>query len=179
MRRTLVFAVAAVVVLPVLLAGCGRDVPAVAGTETIAPGDRGDPLEISGTTLDGAPLGLADYRGRVVVLNDWASWCAPCRDEMPALARFAADNPDVAVVGLNVEDEAAAATAFLAETGADFPSIVDRDGSLLRQIPGVPPSALPSTVVLDVQGRVAARVIGPTDPQELADLVEGAAQPAG
>ena len=179
MRRAAVLAAVALLATPVLLTGCGRDAPAVAGTETIAPGERGDPLELSGTTLDGARVSLADYRGRIVVLNDWASWCAPCRDEMPALARFAADNPDVAVVGLNVEDEAAAAAAFLAETGADFPSIVDRDGSLLREIPGVPPSALPSTVVLDAQGRVAARVIGPTDPQELAMLVEGAGQAAG
>jgi thiol-disulfide isomerase/thioredoxin len=129
---------------------------------------------LSGTTLDGTQLSLADYRGRVVVLNDWASWCAPCRDEMPMLAAFAAAHPETAVVGLNVEDETAAARTFLADTGAGFPSIVDKDGSLLRQIPGVPPTALPSTVVIDADGRIAARVIGPTSEPQLQTLVAGA-----
>jgi thiol-disulfide isomerase/thioredoxin len=151
------------------LTGCGRDVPATVGSESIASADRGDPLSISGTTLDGAPLSLADLRGKVVVVNDWASWCGPCRDETPSIVHLADDvNPaDVAVVGINVSDDATAARAFVTEFSMPYPSIVDADGSLLQTIPGVPPSALPSTVVLDRQGRVAARYIGPVDPAAL------------
>lgn len=121
--------------------------------------------------MDGSQVSTADERGSVVVINNWASWCAPCRDEMPGIVAFANDHPEVQVVGLNVEDEASAAQAFAKEYAMAFPSIVDADGSLLRTIPGVPPSALPSTVVLDPEGRIAARVIGPTTPQQLDALV--------
>jgi thiol-disulfide isomerase/thioredoxin len=173
MRRPVIVLVMLVVMS---LSACGRDVPPVVGTSTVPPSDREPAPAISGTTLDGSALDLADYRGRVVVLNNWASWCAPCRDEAPAFAALAAsaDPADVVVVGLNVTDEAPAARAFAAEVGMTYPSIVDKDGALLRTIPGVPPSALPSTVVLDREGRIAAQVIGPTDAAELATLVADA-----
>lgn len=157
------------------VSACGRDTPPVVGTQVIAPDDRGEALELSGETLGDGQFSTADYRGRVIVINNWASWCAPCRDEMPGIVAFAKANPDVQVVGLNVEDETAAAQEFATEFGMAFPSVVDADGSLLRTIPGVPPSALPSTVILDPEGRIAARVIGQTTPQQLDELVAQAA----
>lgn len=172
MPRPLIAVVAGLLAIGVL-AGCGRDVPPVPGTESIAAEERGETLTVAGPTLDGPSLDLADLRGRVVVLNNWASWCAPCREETPTLVDLAAssDPADVAVVGLNVTDEADAARAFVAEFAMPYPSIVDPEGRILAGIPGVPPSALPSTVVLDRQGRVAARIIGAVDPVDLSALV--------
>lgn len=157
-----------------LASGCGRDTPAIPGVEAIDAVDRVQMPAIRGTTLDGQDLDLADLAGSVVVLNNWASWCAPCREEMPQLVALAEADPRVKVVGLNVRDEADAARAFAAELGVGFPSVVDAEGALLRTIPGVPPAALPSTVIVDPAGRIAARVIGPTSLDQLQSLVTGA-----
>jgi len=159
-----------------LLSGCGRDTPAIPGVEVLDPQDRAPMPALAGPTLDGSPLDVADLSGSIVVLNNWASWCAPCRDEMPYLVALAESDPRVRVVGLNVRDEPAAAQAFAVELGVGFPSIVDPEGLLLRTIPGVPPAALPSTVVLDRSGRIAARVIGPTSAEQLQELVDAAAR---
>ncbi|MFM8896374.1 MAG: TlpA family protein disulfide reductase [Actinomycetales bacterium] len=93
---------------------------------------------------------------------------------MPHLVALAESEPSIRVVGLNVRDEPASARAFAAEFGVDFPSIVDADGSLLRSVPGVPPAALPSTLVLDEQGRIAARIIGPASAEQLRQSVDAA-----
>lgn len=167
-------AVALLAVLPLaLLTGCGRDVPPVPGTESVPSADRAEPLSLSGPTLDGGTADVADLRGRIVVINNWASWCAPCRDETPALVALAdsSDPADVAVLGINVTDDRDAAVAFADEFDMSYPSIEDPEGRLLAQIPGVPPSSLPSTVILDREGRVAARVIGETNAIELGTLI--------
>lgn len=128
---------------------------------------------ISGTTLDGSALDLASLRGKVVVLNAWASWCPPCKAEVPAFVALsqAVDPAKVAVVGLDVQDESAAATAFAKEQGMPYPSIVDANGTILPTIPKVPPADLPSTVVIDPQGRIAARIIGATNASDLGNIV--------
>lgn len=165
----------------VVLPGCGREQPAQVGTTVIGVEDRTDLPAISGPTLDGGTLDLADLRGRVVVLNSWASWCEPCRAELPALVDLAAsvDPDEVAVVGLNVSDDQVAARDFADGFGVTYPSIVDPEGTLLPLVPGVPPSSLPSTVIIDRDGRVAVRIIGKVDPESLPGLVAGvAAEPA-
>ena len=165
--------IAVAAVLMVLIAGCGRDPVLTVGTTRIAPADREPAPAIAGPTLDGSTLDLAEYAGRVVVLNNWASWCAPCREEIPILVDAARQRGDgVAFVGLNVSDEQAAASAFVDETGMDYPSIVDPAGALLGTIPGVPAKSLPSTVFIDTQGRVAARVIGEVTAPELASILD-------
>ena len=155
--------------------GCGRDLPAAlqVGTTTIAPADRVAMPPLAGPTLTGGSLDLASLRGKVVVLNSWASWCAPCKEEVPAFVALAgsSDPASVAVVGLNVSDEKAAATEFATTHAMDYPSIVDADGHLLATIPDVPPESLPSTVILDRQGRIAARIIGAAKPDELTAIV--------
>ena len=167
------------------LAACGRDLPASlqVGTSTFAPSDREALPPISGTTLDGQPLSVEQFAGKVVVLNAWASWCGPCKDEVPALVGLAsALDPDVAtVVGLNVSEEAKAAAAFATEYAMPYPSIEDPKGAILPTIPGVPPAALPSTVVIDQRGRIAARIIGAANEAELARIVDSVAaeQPPG
>lgn len=167
-----------------VLSGCGRDQPASAlvGSQTFDPSDREPMPALAGTTLAGRPLDLASLRGKVVVLNTWASWCTPCRTEIPTFVALdeREDPADVAVVGLNVQDDPAAAHDFANDFHMAYPSIEDSDGALLATVPGVPPSALPSTVVLDRDGRIAARIIGEADPGELTRTVDSlVAEPAG
>lgn len=158
------------------LAGCGRDVPASSqvGTTVIAPDDRVKLEGIEGVTSDGEEIALADFSGRVVVLNGWATWCAPCREEMPDLvvADESFDDTLVGFLGVNISDDLQAAADFAMEFGVSYPSIVDEDGSIWAQIPDIPPNALPSTVIVDKQGRVAVRIIGKVDPQTLPGLIQ-------
>lgn len=161
------------------LSACGRDLPASlqVGTATFAPADREAMPPISGTTLEGTSVDLAQLAGKVVVLNAWASWCGPCKEEVPALVDLASSlDPAVAtVVGLNVSDDPTAAAAFASEFDMPYPSIEDPKGAILPTIPGVPPAALPSTVVIDQQGRIAARIIGAADGADLARIVDSVA----
>ena len=155
------------------LTACGRTQPVTAvGITRIAPGEREPMPAVSGALLGGGTGSIAEGAGRVVVLNNWASWCEPCREEIPLLvdAFGKADPSDVLFLGLNVSDEQAAATQFADETGMPYPSIVDADGALLATIPGVPAKALPSTVVIDRQGRIAARIIGPVRGSEITEI---------
>jgi thiol-disulfide isomerase/thioredoxin len=163
-----------------LTAGCGRagagaaSVTASIGVTVYDEADRVEMPRLSGETLAGGSLDLANLRGRVVVLNAWASWCGPCRDEMPVFVALSesADSGNVTVVGLDVKDDPAVARAFAADLGVKYASLLDPDGALLAQVPGVPPGALPSTVVIDRQGRIAARIIGPVTEAVLFPIVE-------
>ena len=130
----------------------------------IAPADRGEPIQASGEDLDGAPLDIAAYRGRVVVANVWASWCPPCRKEMPTVVDLANTLPsdDVAVVGVNIrENGIAAAQSFVREAGMEFPSFYDPSSEVLLGFSeDIGPYSLPSTAILDREGRLAAIVLG-------------------
>ena len=163
-----------------VLGACGRDLPpsALVGASSIPAADRQTMPPISGPTLTGEALDLTSLRGKVVVLNSWASWCGPCADEAPQIAKFraSADPATVAVVGLDVSDKSGDAKDFVAKYGITYPSIVDPEGALLATVPGVPPAALPSTVIIDADGRIAGRVIGATTAQQLRDLVAAASE---
>ena len=180
-------AVAAVVVL--VLAGCtttGADegtrsagqegYVGVQGNLTqIAPADRTELPPVSGTSLEEKPLSTADYRGQVVVVNVWGSWCAPCRAEAPALQRAsAAPKGRAQFVGITTRDnDPAQARAFVRAFGIGYPSIYDPDGkALLVFAQTLPPSAIPSTLLLDQQGRLAARVLGEISELTLVTMVD-------
>ena len=192
-RRT---RVAAVVALPLLLAatacsstpGASSAVPDkgyVSGdgsVRLVAAGSRTGPISLSGTTIDGKPLDLASYRGKVVVVNVWGSWCDPCQREAAALqsAWVARQSKPVQFVGIDIRDQPAAARAFARKKGITYPSLDGSDGSALLAVHGsLSPSAIPSTLVLDRQGRVAARVLGTVTRSTLTGLVDDTlAEPA-
>lgn len=130
----------------------------------IAEADRGEPIEFEGVIETGDTVSSDDYRGEVLVVNFWYAACPPCRLEAPDLEalsqQFAPDG--VRFLGVNIYDQAPTAMSFAEEFGVTYPSILDvNDGAVRLAFAGqVAPNAVPSTLVLDQQGRVAARIAG-------------------
>jgi peroxiredoxin len=130
----------------------------------IPPAERTDPVEFEGVLDTGGTTSSADYAGEVLVVNFWYAQCAPCRVEAPVLA--AADEAfagqDVAFLGVNLYDGAAASRAFADKHGVTYPSaLASEDGAIKLAFAGETPlNAVPVTLVLDKEGRVAARLIG-------------------
>ena len=130
---------------------------------------------LEGTTLDGEPFGPSNLSGKTVVVNVWGSWCGPCRAETPDLVRLANENADrgVRFVGIDTRDNPAAAKAFVRSFRVPYPSIDDPHGAVLLSFRGVvPTSVVPSTVVIDRRGRIAARIIGPVNYLTLSGILD-------
>jgi thiol-disulfide isomerase/thioredoxin len=128
-----------------------------------APGHRALVPDFSGKTLTGTPLSLATYRGKVVVLNFWGSWCAPCRSEGPTLAALSAKySPDgVSFLGVDVEDTPVNAQAFEQGFGITYPSLNDPGQAVAQVVSSVLPiSGTPTTLVIDPTGHVAGAIFG-------------------
>jgi thiol-disulfide isomerase/thioredoxin len=144
----------------------------------VDPADRKQPGEVAGETLDGEPVSLADYAGQVVVVNVWGSWCGPCRKEAPMLAEASRELEEdgVAFLGINTRDQSqAAAQAFVRRFEIPYPSLYDPDGrTLLSFRDSLAMSSIPSTVVVDAEGRAAGRVLGELSRATLDGLVEEA-----
>jgi thiol-disulfide isomerase/thioredoxin len=130
----------------------------------IAQADRGEPVTFSGEIESGDSVSSDDYLGEVLVVNFWYAGCPPCRLEAPDLEALAQQfAPDgVSFLGVNIYDQAPTAMSFAEEFGVTYPSILDvNDGSVRLAFAGqVAPTATPTTLVLDQQGRVAARISG-------------------
>jgi cytochrome c biogenesis protein CcmG/thiol:disulfide interchange protein DsbE len=124
--------------------------------EAVAKGGRPTaPLATLPRLQGGGNASLADYKGKVVVLNVWASWCVPCREEVPLLQKThekIAPRGGV-VLGVDTQDASGKALSFLAERDATFPSLRDRDRSYVREL-GV--TGYPETFLIDRDGRIAA-----------------------
>ena len=130
---------------------------------------------IVGPTLSGGTLSLAQLRGQVVVINVWASWCPPCRAEAPTLERVYGQlrAKGVAFVGIDTRDNQVAGNAYVANFGTTYPNLFDQDGTILLAFRGaLPPAAIPTTIVVDRSGRVAARALGGVDESRLLGLID-------
>lgn len=151
------------------------------GTVTeIAAEDRGAPLEFSGTAVDGSTVSSDDYAGQVLVLNFWYAQCGPCRAEAPLLEEVYADTQDVGAefLGINIYDGPEQAGSFEQTYGISYPSLLMQGDADLKLALAASASvqAAPTTLVLDTEGRVSARIVGQLrEASILRTLVEDAA----
>ena len=146
-------------------AGSGKGYIAGDGSVTEIPADhRGEAIAFDGLLEDGSPVSSADYAGSVLVVNFWYAACAPCRAEAPDLKKISEQFADdgASFLGVNVRDQAASAIAFNDSYEIEYPSVMDVDdgGMQLAFSGSIPPNAVPTTLVLDSSGRVAARILG-------------------
>lgn len=151
------------------------------GTLTVVPTAEREtaPEEFGGPLLDGGEdFTLADAAGDVVVINVWASWCPPCRQEAPDLQEVSVELADSGVqfVGVNTKDTDLQAQQFEDEFGVTYPSVVDPNGeALLAFRDTLPPKSIPSTLVIDREGRLAALALGAISGATLRDIVSDVA----
>jgi peroxiredoxin len=172
-RAALLSAVAAAAALTLSACGSGGTsggsgdtnfVTGADGVATAAKGERADAPDLSGTTVDGGRVDVDDYKGKVVVINVWGSWCPPCRAEAKNFETVYQDvkGKGVSFVGINTRDTGTGpARAFEKEYGISYPSLYDPTGKLMLRFKKgtLNPQAIPSTLVLDRQGRIAARTL--------------------
>lgn len=186
-RPVLLAAVAAAAVLA--LTGCdggaiGAETPASSGQSFVGrsysstfyqPGRRPTAPMVSGTTVNGKHLSLAAYRGDTIVLNFWGSWCAPCRAEAPALGQLSRklQARGVRFVGVDIRDEPDSALAFMQQFNVSYPSISDPNDEIALDFRStVPPADIPTTLVIDRDGRVADRIFGASSYAELLSVID-------
>ena len=191
-RSVLAAGGAAIAALTVGLSGCaqqddlakqakaGDNKNYVAGDGSVtefAKADRKAPVNIKGTLFDGTAVTPQDFVGKVTVLNFWFAACAPCRVEAPILEELHQEfKPQgVQFYGVNLRDEKATADAFDKTFNLSYPSFNDQDGAVLLSVSGiVPPGAVPTTLVLDKEGKVASRVLGEIEKGTLKALITSA-----
>jgi len=170
-------AVLAVVLLTGWATGRASGVTDVAGSTSAvlySAGHRPLAPDFTATTLNGSRLSFSSYRGRVVVLNFWGSWCAPCREEASTLAVTAEQYrpAGVAFLGVDVRDTTASALAFVRDFGIPYPSVNDPGSQITLDFTSVVPIAgTPTTLVIDRTGHIAGAVFGTATYQELTDIL--------
>jgi thiol-disulfide isomerase/thioredoxin len=135
----------------------------------IKASDRIAAPAISGMTLLGTNYTFSI--GKVAVVNVWASWCSPCRAEEPALSALAQMYPEVAFIGILTRDNPVNAEAFVRKRSVPYPTLID-DSILIGFRKSLPANAIPSTVIIDKQGMVAARISGAVTVSSLKELIE-------
>lgn len=157
----------------------GNYVTGTNGVSTVAKADRTDAPKLDGETVDGKTLDTTTLKGKVVVLNVWGSWCPPCRAEAPNFAKVSKEmadaGKDVAFVGINTRDNSKQNAASFEETyGITYPSFFDPDGKQILRFPkgALNPQAIPSTIVLDKDGRIAARTLAAVNEEQLRSMIE-------
>lgn len=130
--------------------------------QVVAPADRADAPSFDGEHLDGTPFDSTELAGDVAVINFWGSWCAPCRVETPDLQAVYAEVQDQGVqfLGVDLKDDRQLASAFMDQAGAEYPSLFDPRGQVAMAFRGFPANAVPSTILLDRDGQVAAVYTG-------------------
>jgi thiol-disulfide isomerase/thioredoxin len=140
--------------------GQRQELPEVAGEDLFDPGER---------------IAASDYEGKVLVINLWGQWCGPCRTEAPEMQKLYEETKDdgVVVLGIDVRDhDRSAPQDFMRDRGLTYPSIYDPSGRSLINLSGYPRSVVPSTIVVDRQGRVAAVFLRELLASDLRPLVD-------
>ena len=191
-RRTVVLAAAVLTGLLLILvlvagwAGSGKsDVTDIGGNTNAviySAGHRPLAPDFTGTTLTGSKLSFSSYRGRVVVLNFWGSWCPPCREEAPTLAVAAEQYQPTGVsfLGVDERDTTASAEAFTRNFGVTYPSVNDPSQEIALDFTAVVPlEGTPTTLVIDRTGHIAGAVIGPATSTELTAILAKVTGKAG
>ncbi|HEU4330504.1 MAG TPA: TlpA disulfide reductase family protein [Lapillicoccus sp.] len=161
------------------MAGDGKGYVAGDGSvQQLPAADRGPAVTLTGTTVEGKPWSMtSDAAGKVVVVNVWGSWCPPCVEELPHLQQvwssYQKASAPVAFIGIDIKESSATAAAFLKASSVTYPSLSDGDsgGQPMLALQGKA-AATPTTLVLDRQGRIAARVLGATTASTLTALVD-------
>ncbi|WP_448318792.1 TlpA family protein disulfide reductase [Streptomyces sp. CO7] len=191
-RRRAQAAAATAAAAALLLSACGSDgdggasaaggggtnfVTSTNGIATVAKGERQAAPRLKGETLDGGQLDTGEYKGDVVVLNVWGSWCAPCRAEAKNFVKVADETKDQGVrfVGINTRDTSTQpALAFEEEEGIEYPSLYDPTGRLLLRFEKgtLNPQAIPTTLVIDRDGKIAARAMQPLSEDRLREMLD-------
>jgi thiol-disulfide isomerase/thioredoxin len=192
LRRTAV-RIAAVLAATLIVVSCARTgadeptrsagqvgYPTVPRNLTRIPPEQRQELPIvSGPALgSNRTISSQDYRGKVVVINVWGSWCPPCRKEAPDLQAASVETSDTAqFIGITSKDyDPAPAEAFVRSFQITYPSIYDPNGKVLLAFAGeLPPSAIPSTMIIDRQGRLAVRVLSEVSKITLVDMINDVA----
>ena len=167
-KRILIYGIVALCLLGVYLAGRRTaQKPKPSATGNLAP-------DFTVTDIDGRKLSLADYKGKVVLLNFWATWCAPCRTEIPHFVEMQNKlGPEgFQVIGISMDDDAKPVREFAQQYKLNFPVAVG-DDKLAERYGGV--LGLPVNFIIDREGRIYARHLGATDvsvfDQEVQDLL--------
>ena len=172
------------VVATVVLAGCsgapraepssGGFVQGEYGITVVPVGERVAAPDLSGETLSGEQLSMADFAGKTVLVNVWGSWCVPCREEVDDLVAARRELPtgSVAFLGINIRDNRAAAQAFEDRYGVTWPSLYDPTSSVLLAFrDSLAASAVPTTYIIDADGQVAARMLNKQTASTFVDVV--------
>ena len=186
-RRRTVLTTAGAAVATLLMSACssggtsggGGDTNFVMGKDGISTakkGERAAAPDLSGKTVNGGQLDVASYKGKVVVLNVWGSWCAPCRAEAPNFEKVYQDlkTKGVEFVGINTRDTSTQnAVAFEKQQGVTYQSLYDPTGKLMLRFKRgtLNPQAVPSTLVLDREGRIAARSLAALSEDKLRKMI--------
>ncbi|MGW0627764.1 TlpA family protein disulfide reductase [Streptomyces sp. NPDC002758] len=147
------------------------------GIDMAAKGSRAAAPDLSGKTIDGKTLDVADYKGKVVVVNVWGSWCGPCRAEGQYFAKVSKEYADQGVqfVGINTRDTSTTpAVAFEKEQGITYPSLYDPTGKLMLRFKKgtLNPQLIPSTLVIDRDGKIAARALQALSEESLVKMIK-------
>lgn len=149
----------------------GVDLVGVAANEGLNKGEHAPDFEL--TTLAGEPIRLSELKGKKVILNFWATWCPPCKAEMPHMQNFYEDyaeteNVEIVAVNLTSGDREASVEEFVKDFGLTFPIPMDVEGDVGQKFQAV---TIPTSYIIDTDGKIQNKIVGPMDENMIQDFI--------